>query len=79
MKKVVSVKELAKFLKMTDLTVYRLANAGKIPGKKFGKQWRFDLGKIEAMIDEPTSPKNKGSRRKLSRSHKKRKTKGRIS
>jgi excisionase family DNA binding protein len=42
MSKIVSVKELATFLKMNVLTIYRLANAGKIPGKKLGKQWRFD-------------------------------------
>jgi excisionase family DNA binding protein len=72
MSKVVSVKELAKFLKMNVLTVYRLVNAGEIPGKKFGKQWRFDLDEFKALIKKGETQLT--SRRKSFRSNKK--TKG---
>lgn len=33
--------EAAEVLKVSRGTLLRLANEGKIPGKKIGRQWRF--------------------------------------
>lgn len=38
---VMGVKELAEYLRISVHTVYRLAEQGKIPGRKVGKRWRF--------------------------------------
>jgi excisionase family DNA binding protein len=72
MTKIVSVQELAKVLGMTKLTIYRLANAGEIPGKKIGKQWRFDMDKIKQIFDEDGSPRTKkpGKKKQKSRGKK---------
>ncbi len=45
-----SVKELAQYLKLAEITVYRLAEAKDLPGLKAGKQWRFDKGEIDQWL-----------------------------
>jgi excisionase family DNA binding protein len=42
-----TVKELAKYLKLDAYTVRRHAKAGKIPAFKAGGQWRFDKTEVE--------------------------------
>lgn len=42
-----TVKEVAKDLKVHPLTISRLAREGKIPAFKVGKQWRFDRKEME--------------------------------
>lgn len=49
--KIVSAKEVAEFLNITEGTVYRLAKEGKLPGAvRVGNQWRFDLTQIEELF-----------------------------
>ena len=43
-----TVEELAKYLKLHEYTIRRLARAGKIPSFKAGGQWRFDMQEIES-------------------------------
>lgn len=43
-----TVEELAKYLKLHEFTVRRLAREGKIPSFKAGGQWRFRKDEIEA-------------------------------
>ncbi len=50
MEKLITAKELAEFLKLSESTIYKLANHGKIPGLKIGDSWRFDQQDIERMI-----------------------------
>ena len=38
---IITVKELAEYLRMNERTVYKLAQEGKIPGARVGNQWRF--------------------------------------
>jgi len=42
-----TVQELAKYLKLHEYTIRRLAKAGKIPSFKAGGQWRFRKDEIE--------------------------------
>lgn len=40
--------EVADFLRITEQAAYKAASRGKIPGaKKFGRQWRFSRMKLE--------------------------------
>jgi excisionase family DNA binding protein len=50
MEKLITAKELAQFLKLSESTVYKLAGQGEIPGLKIGDSWRFDQQDIERMI-----------------------------
>ena len=52
MNDVLSVREVAQYLKLNEQTVYRLARDGKLPASKIGKQWRFSRREIEALIQE---------------------------
>jgi excisionase family DNA binding protein len=49
---VLSVREVAQYLKLNEQTIYRLARNGKLPASKIGRQWRFSRQEIEALITE---------------------------
>jgi excisionase family DNA binding protein len=38
---VMTLDELSLYLKIPKSTLYKLAQEGRIPGQKIGKQWRF--------------------------------------
>ena len=38
---ILTVMEVAKFLRVPKSTVYKLARAGELPASKIGKHWRF--------------------------------------
>jgi excisionase family DNA binding protein len=54
---ILTIKDVAEYLKVTERTIYRLAAAKKIPGFKVGGMWRFrqaDIdGWIAAQADKP--------------------------
>jgi excisionase family DNA binding protein len=45
-----TVEELAKYLKMKTVTIYKHAQEGKIPGFKVGSKWRFKKETIDEWI-----------------------------
>lgn len=47
---ILTIKEVAQYLKVTDRTIYRLAGAKKIPAFKVGGTWRFSRTDIDAWI-----------------------------
>ena len=46
-KDVLTVEELAEYLRIHPYTARRLARAGKLPGFKIGGQWRFKMDDIQ--------------------------------
>jgi excisionase family DNA binding protein len=49
-RQILTARELAAYLKLTEVTVYKYANDGKIPGFKVGNCWRFDKDKIDDLL-----------------------------
>ena len=49
---ILTVKELAAYLKIAEKTTYRFASEGKVPGFKVGGAWRFRKSKIDRWISE---------------------------
>jgi len=49
---ILTLKEVAKYLKLAEKTAYRLAADGKLPGFKVGGSWRFKKEDIESWIAE---------------------------
>ena len=49
---ILTLKEVADYLKLTEKTAYRLAAEGKLPGFKVGGSWRFKREDIEKWIEE---------------------------
>lgn len=47
---VFTVNELADYLRMKPLTIYKHASSGKIPGFKVGSHWRFKRETIDRWI-----------------------------
>ena len=46
----ITAKELGRYLKLSEATIYKLALTGQIPGFKIGDSWRFDLDEILKLI-----------------------------
>jgi len=47
-----TVRELAKYLRMKPVTIYKHATQSKIPGFKVGSHWRFKKSTIDRWIGE---------------------------
>jgi excisionase family DNA binding protein len=47
-----TVRELAKYLRMKPVTIYKHATHGKIPGFKVGSYWRFKKSTVDRWIAE---------------------------
>jgi len=47
-----TVEELADYLKMKIVTIYKHAQEGKLPGFKVGSKWRFKRETIDSWIAE---------------------------
>ncbi len=52
---ILTLKEVAAYLKLAKKTAYRLASEGKLPGFKVGGSWRFKREDLEAWIEENKS------------------------
>jgi len=51
---VLTIREVAEYLKVTEKTVYTLAQQRRIPSFKVGGQWRFRREDLEAWIGSQT-------------------------
>ncbi|SNZ20087.1 methylation-associated defense system helix-turn-helix domain-containing protein MAD1 [Cohaesibacter gelatinilyticus] len=49
---IMTMKEVAEYLKINEKTAYRLASEGKLPGFKVGGSWRFRKQDIDKWIEE---------------------------
>jgi len=49
---ILTIKDVARYLKLAEKTAYRLAAEGKLPGFKVGGSWRFKQSDIEIWIKE---------------------------
>jgi excisionase family DNA binding protein len=52
-----TVQEVASYLRVTTKTVYRLLEARGIPAKKVGRQWRFDQEMIDVWLSQKSGSK----------------------
>lgn len=51
---ILTIKQVADYLKVTERTIYRLAGARKIPAFKVGGTWRFSRADIDGWIKQQT-------------------------
>ena len=49
---ILTIQEIAEYLKLNEKTAYRLASEGKLPGFKVGGSWRFKRVDLEKWIEE---------------------------
>ena len=58
---ILTLKEVAGYLKLAEKTAYRLASEGRLPGFKVGGSWRFKREDVQKWIEEQKLGNNKGS------------------
>ncbi|EKD22415.1 MAG: DNA binding protein [uncultured bacterium] len=49
---VLTIQELAAYLKIPKSTLYKLVREGKIPSQKIGRHWRFRKEAIDRWLEE---------------------------
>ncbi|MFK8102027.1 MAG: helix-turn-helix domain-containing protein [Saprospiraceae bacterium] len=49
---IMTIEEVAKYLKLKPQTIYTWAQKGKIPAAKIGKEWRFRRDLIDAWFNQ---------------------------
>lgn len=54
---IMTVKDVASYLKLNERTVYRMATSAKIPTFKVGTSWRFKREDLEKWIEEQKNNK----------------------
>lgn len=50
MSAVLTIGELAEYLKISKSSLYKLVHDGRIPGKKVGRHWRFSREIIDSWL-----------------------------
>jgi excisionase family DNA binding protein len=50
MDEVMTLEDLAAYLKISETTAYQLVRSGAIPGRKVGREWRFLKRRIETWL-----------------------------
>lgn len=55
---VLTIKEVAEYLKVNERTIYRLAASNDLPGFRVGNAWRFKRSDLEAWVLKQTEQTN---------------------
>jgi excisionase family DNA binding protein len=59
---ILTMDELAEYLKISKSTLYKLAVDGKLPGTKIGKRWRFHRGAIDDWLRQRPEQNDSGKK-----------------
>jgi excisionase family DNA binding protein len=51
MDNLMTLAEVAAYLRQSKDAVYRMASRGKLPASKAGSQWRFRIGDVDQWLD----------------------------
>ena len=62
MEKMLNIRELADYLGFSEITVYRKAASGELPGLKIGRSWRFPRDEVERWVREKVETRDNGKR-----------------
>ncbi|MGI6102303.1 MAG: helix-turn-helix domain-containing protein [Bacillota bacterium] len=57
MEELLTVQEVAEYLRVSDLTVRRMLKDGRLQGVNIGREWRIPKGELEAFIKQGGVPK----------------------
>ena len=52
---VLTIDDLAEYLKISKSTLYKLAQEGALPGQKVGRHWRFHRDAVDDWLKRDTS------------------------
>ena len=57
---ILTVAELAHYLKVPKSTIYKMAQERQLPAQKVGRHWRFHLSAIETWLQRGHSDRARG-------------------
>lgn len=60
---VLTIREVAEYLKVNEKTVYGLAQQSRLPAFKVGGQWRFRRGDIQSWIEDQKEQRRRAKRK----------------
>jgi excisionase family DNA binding protein len=60
---VLTIDELAEYLKVPKSTLYKLALEGAVPGQKVGRHWRFRKETIDRWLEQSQASRGHSSKR----------------
>ena len=58
---IMTIDELAEYLKISKSTLYKLAVENKLPGTKIGKRWRFHKDAIDEWVKHGLNSERAGA------------------
>jgi excisionase family DNA binding protein len=59
---ILTIEEVATYLRLTPQTIYKWAQEKRIPAAKLGKEWRFRKSIIDRWLDDQILRNESGSR-----------------
>ncbi len=48
---IMTLEEVARYLRLSNQTIYKMVQGGEIPGVKIGKEWRFRRSVLDEWLD----------------------------
>ena len=60
MQALMTLAEVAEYLRLSKDSVYRMAQSGKIPASKVGTQWRFRRDEVDRWLEENKNTMTRG-------------------
>lgn len=63
---ILTIEEVAKYLRVSERTVYDWAQKGEVPSGKIGTVWRFKKSEIEKWVNERLSSTSKNEKKDIS-------------
>ena len=63
---VLTIEEVAQYLRISQSTLYKEAQKGKIPRQKIGRRWRFSRLALEKWLEKMPAP-SQNSQKVISR------------
>jgi len=58
---VMTIEDLAVYLKLSKSTLYKLCAEGKVPGQKIGRHWRFHKSVIDRWLGDDRAVQSQAS------------------
>jgi len=58
---ILTIKDVAQYLKVNERTIYRLAASGDIPAFKVGNSWRFKREDLENWMERQNNSKDEST------------------
>ena len=62
MESLLTLPELAKYLRMSKEKIYKMAQQGTLPASKLGGSWRFKKSRIDLWVDKMENTKKSRKR-----------------